>query len=226
MAANHVMGRTSAVEYDQMQWLLLSRFGLVNFSFLVALLWVFNLGWIYPLIEADITYIVRLLALIFLYGLWIATVRAYSIAKDLNAVKAGSTCASDYSPHTWEFISGIVKHPSDFDRLAHLYRVKLGSRYRVITYTSVALLTWGLIGTVAGLMIALVGTDEVVSSAQIDPAKVLTMLAGFMKGISVALHTTIVGSVLGLWTSLNLWMVSSCSTRLYTSVLEKGMNHG
>lgn len=69
-----------------------------------------------------------------------------------------------------------------------------------IRWIAVWLVRLGLIGTVAGFLIALSGLDPERAS---DVTAMAAMVATMIEGIYVALYTTLVGSVCGLWLEVN-----------------------
>jgi len=62
----------------------------------------------------------------------------------------------------------------------------------------------GLIGTIIGIVIALKGVDP---EAITDPSKAVLMITSLIKGISVAIHTTLVGTVGYFWLTLNVHLL-------------------
>ena len=77
-----------------------------------------------------------------------------------------------------------------------------------VKFIATSLVVLGLIGTVLGFIQALSGVKlEAVG----DPAAITPMAAAMVKGLGVALYTTLVGSVLNLWLRLNIRVIEGHS---------------
>ena len=80
----------------------------------------------------------------------------------------------------------------------------------------------GLIGTVLGFIIALSGVDPNRAS---DVNAISPMVATLIDGMSVALYTTLVGSVLHIWLIVNYHMLATGTVELVTAIAELGERH-
>lgn len=74
------------------------------------------------------------------------------------------------------------------------------STYTFVRYLANSLVLLGLIGTVMGFIVALSGVDPLTVS-NID--SITPMVATLISGMSIALYTTLVGSIFNIWLSLN-----------------------
>jgi biopolymer transport protein ExbB/TolQ len=80
----------------------------------------------------------------------------------------------------------------------------------------------GLIGTVVGYIIALSGVrPEVVS----DVGAIGPMVSTLIGGMSVALYTTLVGSLLNVWLMVNVRLLEGGTVKLLTATVELGERH-
>jgi hypothetical protein len=80
----------------------------------------------------------------------------------------------------------------------------------------------GLIGTVVGFIIALSGVrPEVVS----DVGAIGPMVSTLISGMSVALYTTLVGSLLNVWLMINVRLLEGGTVKLLTTTVELGERH-
>ena len=80
----------------------------------------------------------------------------------------------------------------------------------------------GLIGTVVGFIIALSGVrPEVVS----DVGAIGPMVSTLIGGMSVALYTTLVGSLLNVWLMVNVRLLEGGTVKLLTATVELGERH-
>ena len=96
-----------------------------------------------------------------------------------------------------------------------------GGSYRhfvpaVVRQIAAALVVLGLIGTVAGFIIALSGVsaEEAGTLAAVQP-----MISTLISGMSVALYTTLEGAILGLWLTVNYRMLATGTSTLYSELL-------
>ena len=75
---------------------------------------------------------------------------------------------------------------------------------------------FGLIGTVVGFIIALSGVDAGKAG---DVSAVFPMISTLIAGMSVALYTTLVGSIAGgVWLRLNYHFLSQSAVELLTTL--------
>jgi len=131
-------------------------------------------GVIDKIVLSDSTYISHLIVVVFLVGLASVFIRAGKISAILDDIKNGRAAALPD-----EKIRAKAEHIDDIS--AYLVRL-------------------GLIGTVVGFAMAL----DIKDVGSITSASgVLNLIAGFLSGMKVAVHTTIVGAVLSLWLDLN-----------------------
>ncbi|MEQ8805654.1 MAG: MotA/TolQ/ExbB proton channel family protein, partial [Rhodospirillales bacterium] len=96
-------------------------------------------------------------------------------------------------------------------------RLTLSNRIVVVRHIANALVLLGLIGTVIGFIIALSGVDPTAAS---DANKVGAMVATLISGMSVALNTTLVGSVLYVWLIVNHRILATGTVRLLSTALQ------
>ena len=116
-----------------------------------------------------------------------------------------------------------VDLPSDWaspsirpELMAEALKARLFSRIAVVRQIAAALVVLGLIGTVAGFIIALSGVsaEEAGTLAAVQP-----MISTLISGMSVALYTTLEGAVLGLWLTVNYRMLATGTSTLYSELL-------
>lgn len=89
----------------------------------------------------------------------------------------------------------------------------------MIRHFANALVLLGLIGTVIGFVIALSGVDPATAS---DIKSISPMVSELLAGMAVALYTTLAGAVLNLWLMINHRLLAGATTRLVTSLVERG----
>jgi hypothetical protein len=80
----------------------------------------------------------------------------------------------------------------------------------------------GLIGTVIGFVIALSGVRPDVVS---DVNSIGPMVSTLISGMSIALYTTLVGSLLNIWLMVNVRLLEGGTVKLLTATVEAGERH-
>jgi biopolymer transport protein ExbB/TolQ len=97
--------------------------------------------------------------------------------------------------------------------------LKLQARIAGVRHLAGSLVFLGLIGTVAGFMIALAGVDP---KAAGDVDAVAPMVATLIDGMGLALATTLVGAVLNLWLMTSYRVLEHGTAKLLAELLERG----
>ena len=75
----------------------------------------------------------------------------------------------------------------------------------------------GLIGTVIGFIIALSGVDP---AAATEVENVAAMISTLINGMSVAMYTTLIGSVLYIWLIINYRILVTGTVDLIATIME------
>ena len=198
-----------------LKYLLLLRFGLVNLVAFALLGAAWAQGLVAKVINADVTNMVILICVVFLIGLILAGYRLWKVSKQLNA-------AYNFNPDERSRASDFLKktkgkNATSRANIAQALRLKLFSRIVHIRYISNSLTVLGLIGTVLGFIIALSGVDTDVAS---NPSAISPMVAQLIEGMSVALYTTLVGSILSVWLGLIYQMLATGTSNLVSQIIE------
>ena len=198
-----------------LKYLLLLRFGLVNLVAFALLGAAWAQGLVAKVINADVTNMVILICVVFLIGLILAGYRLWKVSKQLNA-------AYNFNPDERSRASDFIKktkgkNATSRANIAQALRLKLFSRIVHIRYISNSLTVLGLIGTVLGFIIALSGVDPDVAS---NPSAISPMVAQLIEGMSVALYTTLVGSILSVWLGLIYQMLATGTSNLISQIIE------
>ena len=103
--------------------------------------------------------------------------------------------------------------------LASSLRIKLANKINLVKFIANTLVILGLIGTVIGFIIALSGVDGGVSS---DPEEISKMITTLIQGMSVALYTTLAGSICSVWLNICYHILSSGANKLLAKIIEIG----
>ena len=198
-----------------LKYLLLLRFGVVNLIAFALLGAAWAQGLIAKVINADVTNMVVLICVVFLIGLILAGYRLWKVSKQLNAAY---NYDANESSRSADFLSKTKgKNASSRANLTQALKLKLFSRIVHIRYIANSLTILGLIGTVLGFIIALSGVDPDVAS---NPSAISPMVAQLIEGMSVALYTTLVGSILSVWLGLVYQMLTTGTSNLVAKIIE------
>ena len=199
------------------RYLLLLRYSLVNAVGLVFILVVYSQGYLNKAIKSDVTNVVVLIIFIFLIGLMLASLKAFWISRELNH-------AYSLQKKEKSLLNDFIKKSKKLDassrsNLISSTRINISVKISNIKFIANILVILGLIGTVIGFIIALSGVDGSVSS---NPDEVGKMVASLVQGMSVALYTTLAGSILSVWLNICYQILSNGANRLISRIIEVG----
>lgn len=199
--------------------LLLFRFALTNLLAASLLAAAAAQGWLDETLAGDRLHLVKLIGLVFLAGLASAGWRAAKLSAELDALETGRP--EPGSKGAWFLAATAGKDAAGRAAMATLLRLKLGQRLANLRYLANLLVLLGLIGTVVGFILALAGIDPATVS---DPSAIGPMVSRLLEGMAVALHTTLAGSLLNIWLSLNCRMLEGGTAQLYARLVERSEN--
>jgi len=208
------------VARDNQSYRLLLRFALVNLVGFALLGAAHGQGWVETVIASDHSGITLVIAGTFLFGLGLAGVRAWRITRELNQIRAFDPL---FPSKVRQYLETIrTRSPGSRSILGEALKLKLADRLGTVRHIANALVLLGLIGTVIGLIEALGGirSDAAGNSDAIGP-----MVSTLIRGMSVSLYTTLVGSVLNVWLMANYRLLVSGTISLTTAVIELGEGH-
>lgn len=199
------------------KFLLMLRFSLINIIGFIFLFVAFSQGYITKAIDADITNVILLIFVLFILGFLISSVRAFWISKQLNYAEAKSQNKNSIAYQYQSNIKGL--DASSRNNLASSVRIKLAGKINFIKFIANTLVILGLIGTVIGFIIALSGVEAGVSS---NPEEISKMITTLIQGMSVALYTTLAGSICSVWLNICYHILSSGANKLLSKIIEVG----
>lgn len=185
------------------RWLALNVAGL-------AILWVFHMnGMVEPVFLADSSYIVYVIAGLFLYGMVLCGFRVWKTSRELNFVKRGDKGK----------IKAFAERSRQADResVKEAFEIKLFARIAFVKYISSSLVMLGLLGTVIGFIMVL---TNIPANAVGDAAQVGKLVGALTNGMGVALYTTLVGAITNLWLNANYNMLRTGVVNLIAAILE------
>ncbi len=201
----------------QYKYLLILRYSLINLVGLIFLFVLITQGYVNKAIKADITNMVIVILTLFAVGFVLAAYRTFWLSRELNysffKILPNHSLAK-------EFLQSSKKlDASSRNNLAASLRIKLSSKINYIKFMANTLVILGLIGTVIGFIIALSGVDGSVSS---NPEEVSKMVSTLIQGMSVALYTTLVGSICSVWLNVCYQIMSTGANNLLSKIIELG----
>ena len=201
----------------QYKYLLILRYSLINLVGLVFLFVLITQGYVSKAIKADITNMVIVILTLFSVGFILAAYRTFWLSKELNYSYLKILPPNSISR---DFLQNSKKlDASSRNNLAASLRIKLSSKINYIKFMANTLVILGLIGTVIGFIIALSGVDGSVSS---NPEEVSKMVSTLIQGMSVALYTTLVGSICSVWLNICYQIMSTGANNLLSKIIELG----
>lgn len=181
------------------EWLLALRFVLVNVFALACMAAAWIVGYVDLVFTADSTHLSVAIAGVFLMGWLFACRAAMVISRELNWIRRRD--------------SRFAAEP------AENLKERLLRRISVVRQTANTLVLLGLIGTVVGFIIALAGVKPDQAG---DVSAIVPMVTTLIHGMSVALYTTLVGSIFALWLTVLHRVLVSAASRLLCAARSAG----
>jgi hypothetical protein len=202
------------------RYLLVLRFILANMIALALVGAAVGQGWVGAILAADQGGLCRAIVAVFAVGLVWSGQRAVQLSRGLNELERFTNVPGAPAP---AYLDAVAGRPADSRAiLASSLRLKLAARIAPIRHLANSLVLLGLIGTVVGFIIALSGVrPEVVS----DVGAIGPMVSTLIGGMSVALYTTLVGSLLNVWLTVNVRLLEGGTVKLLTATVELGERH-
>jgi len=199
------------------RYLLVVRFTLINVVAISFLVTAYLQGWLDSIINAYLKELSWGICLVFIYGLGHCAIRVWINSVEINNVKAGTTKSDSQ-------IAKYLQHSETADAESRTIqfsalRLKLTDKVASIRHIANSLILLGLIGTVIGFIIALSGIDPVKAT---DVENVAEMISTLINGMSVALNTTLIGSVLYVWLIINYRILVTGTVDLISAIIEAG----
>jgi hypothetical protein len=165
----------------------------------------------------DSYHIVKLICLVFVIGLHQCGTRVFQLSHELDGLARGRPAPASRA-------ATYLRSLESVDRDAHglvaaNLKLKLATRLGGIRYLANVLVLLGLIGTVVGFIVALSGISP--SSAG-NVNAIGPMVSSLLEGMAIALYTTLAGSLLNIWLTLNYRLLEHGTVHFYTQLVELG----
>jgi hypothetical protein len=203
------------------RYLLLVRFALVNVVSAGIVVAVYLQGWLQHMFVVNTREFVMLIVAVFLYGLFVCSAKIWRTCAELNEIRTGDPAPDS---RAGKYFAAIYNHDRESRSIAAtVLRAKLTNRISIVRHVANALVLLGLIGTVVGFIIALSSVD---ASTTNDSEAIAPAIARLINGMSVALNTTLVGSVLHIWLIVNHRLLTTGTINLYSAIIELGETRG
>lgn len=199
---------------------LLLRFALVNILALALVGAAAGQGWIGQLLAAEGSAYSIAIALVFAAGLILAGHRAGQLSQALNEVRRFAVDEAPPAPPYLHAAAGADGQSRAI--LASTLRLKLIARIAPVKHIANSLVLLGLVGTVVGFIIALSGVEP---EAAADVGAIGPMISTLIAGMAIALHTTLVGSLLHLWLMVVVRLLEGGTVKLLVATVELGERH-
>jgi hypothetical protein len=199
------------------RYLLLMRFAVLNLVALALLGAAWLKGWVGLILQGDSTQLVLIIALVFAYGLVSCAQKLLVTSREINQARDPARYPGSQVARYLASIRDRDGHARSI--CASSLRLKLASRIASIRHLANSLVFLGLIGTVIGFIIALSGVD---AAAAADVSSIGPMVSTLITGMSVALHTTLVGAILNIWLMINYRLLEGGTVTLVTTIVELG----
>lgn len=172
-------------------------------------------GWVDTVVSGDETRLTLVIAGVFLVGLAAAGWRIWELGAAMNASELPRQSKVGWI-RTYVVQAGVKDAGARAIAGASL-RMQLAGRIAFVKQIANSLVLLGLIGTVIGFVIALSGVDAETAA---DPSAIAPMVGDLIRGMSVALYTTLAGAVFNLWLMINFHMLVGGAARLAGRMIE------
>lgn len=203
------------------RYLLVARFALINLVALAVAAAIYLQGWLDAMFVANIVELVLVIVAVFLYGLVQCGRKVWQTSVELNDLKSDAPPAESRAGKYLESVYGNRTHANETS--ASALRAKLVNRIAVVRNVANSLVLLGLIGTVIGFIIALSSVDP---NATAEADSIAPVIGRLINGMSVALYTTLVGSLLHVWLTVNHRLLASGTINLYAAIIDLGERRG
>jgi len=153
---------------------------------------------------------------VFLYGVVVCGAKIWRTSVDLIDVLAQQPPPASRAA---DYLHAVGESSGESRTLRiNMLRLQLTHRIAGVRHIANSLVFLGLIGTVIGFIIALSGVDPA-ATAEVD--KVAPMVSTLIKGMSIALYTTLLGAVLNVWLMIDYRILANGTVSLIAAVITR-----
>ena len=197
-------------------YLLILRFIVLNVAATAMVVFGWMKGWISDVAKQDVTQISLFIVGVFICGWLICCWKVVRCSQELNSVKTEGPGTHSRFGRYGALVAGI--EGDSRVAIAECLRSRMYARISVVRLIANNLIILGLIGTVIGFIISLGGVD---AERVADIASVAPMVSTLIKGMSVALYTTLVGAVLHVWLMMCYQVLATGTVNLVNAIIER-----
>jgi hypothetical protein len=174
-------------------------------------------GWLQGAFTGYSLWLCLLIIVTFVYGLGYCGLRVWEIVRQLDDLHAGENRPGSHA--AWYLAQARGASAESRATAAGLLRLQLARSPSTVRHIAGILVLMGLVGTVIGFIVALSGVDpqQVPTVDNVAP-----MVARLINGMSIALYTTLIGSVLHLWLMITQRILAASALTLYQVTIERG----
>ncbi len=201
---------------DPYRSVLILRFALLNVLAFALLGAAAIQGYVGMALQADRTYLSVIIFAVFLAGLAICTRKVWQTSGEIDALNGPDGLRAGALAHLTQRDQNNAPSVQD-----GAMRLRLAQRISVVRHLANTLVLLGLIGTVLGFIIALSGVSPEQAS---DVNAIAPMVSTLIRGMSTALYTTLIGSILNVWLMANFQILSGGTVQLMARLSE--LDHG
>lgn len=202
------------------RYLLLVRFILINAVAAGIACAIYLQGWLDGMFVENTIEFVTLIAAVFVYGLVVCTAKVWRTCTEINDIRSGDPAPDS---RAGKYFSTIYRKNQESRSIgATVLRAKLTNRITSVRHIANTLVLLGLIGTVVGFIISL----SAVTPNASDSDTIAPVIAQLINGMSVALYTTLIGSLLHIWLVVDHRILTTGTINLYSAIVELGEDRG
>ena len=183
--------------------LLIYRFVVFNAMMGSLMLWLASKGYIGLVLASDPTGISWGIVALFVLTFGSTLRQLWKVAQQKNEVKDTEALLKECD-ETSDTSLKIVKDTLVKRALKRIIKL------RAIKLSADTMSMLGIIGTVVGFIIAFAVQDPA-TLVNVDVGDMTATVLGMVKGMSIALYTTLTGAVLGVWTTWNWAMIKDAA---------------
>lgn len=211
--------RSSTRASDPYRSVLMLRFLLLNVLAFALLGAATIQGYVGMVLDADKTYLSIIIFLVFLAGLAICAHKVWQTSSETDALNGPDGLLAPSLAHLFQASGSKTTSDAAADGAV---RLRLAHRISVVRHLANTLVLLGLIGTVLGFIIALSGVNPEQAA---DVNSIAPMVSTLIRGMSTALYTTLIGSILNVWLMANFQILSSGTVQLMARLSEESQQH-
>jgi len=209
--------RRATTDGSSRSYLLVMRFAILNVTLGAFVTAAWLQGWLDRMIETDQFHIIKIIAVVFLIGLYQCGSRIVQLSRELNGLVRGfpqaDSRAGQYLAAARE-LDGTSR-----TLLAGTLKLKLATRLGNVRYIANLLVMLGLVGTVVGFIVALSGVDPATVG---DASAIGPMVSTMLLGMGMAMYKTLAGIACNIWLMLDYRLLEHGTTHLYARIIERG----